>query len=73
MPFEDLEKIQTKDQAAAFLRSNYPSALKLAGEETVIEEFLTNPRGNLVETHVLPTTYSSHGILLGDASHSMVP
>jgi kynurenine 3-monooxygenase len=89
LPFSSLSTLDTRPAAEAFFRENFPSAVDIVGIKPLVDDFENNPRGNLVTTHVsvlhilhslqqligqvLPTVWSSHAVLLGDASHSMVP
>jgi len=73
LPFSSLEAIKTRQQARQFFADNFPSALAVVGEDRMLDDFEKNPRGNLVTINVTPTSWGSNAILLGDASHSMVP
>ncbi|WVQ71023.1 kynurenine 3-monooxygenase [Cryptococcus sp. DSM 104548] len=73
LPFESLDKIKTRDQASTFFKENFPSAVEIVGEKLLLDDFENNPRGNLVTINCVPSVWSSHAVLLGDASHSMVP
>ncbi|WVN85862.1 kynurenine 3-monooxygenase [Cryptococcus depauperatus CBS 7841] len=73
LPFSSLEKIQTRQQALAFFKEHFPSALGIVGEKVLLDDFEKNPRGNLVTINCTPSAWSSHALLLGDSSHSMVP
>lgn len=72
IPFAELDKVQTISEARLFFDHYFPSAVKLVGPR-LVDDFMRNPRGNLVTISVTPCTYSSHAVLLGDACHSMVP
>ncbi|ODO07320.1 kynurenine 3-monooxygenase [Cryptococcus wingfieldii CBS 7118] len=73
LPFDSLDKIKTREQASAFFKDNFPSAVDIVGEKLLLDDFENNPRGNLVTINCTPSAWSSHALLLGDASHSMVP
>lgn len=64
--------MQTREEANAFLHRHFPSAIAIVGDR-MVDDFMKNPRGNLVTISLSPCTYSSQAILLGDACHSMVP
>ncbi|WWD17975.1 kynurenine 3-monooxygenase [Kwoniella shandongensis] len=72
-PFSSLATLDTRDAAARFFKENFPSAVEIVGEKRLLDDFEKNPRGNLVTINVTPSVWSSHAVLLGDASHSMVP
>ncbi|OWZ49291.1 kynurenine 3-monooxygenase [Cryptococcus neoformans A2-102-5] len=73
IPFSSLELLNTRESAATFFREHFPSAVDIVGEKVLLDDFEKNPRGNLVTINCTPSAWSSHAILLGDASHSMVP
>ncbi|OCF33318.1 kynurenine 3-monooxygenase [Kwoniella heveanensis BCC8398] len=73
IPFASLATIKTRDAASAFFREHFPSAVEIVGEKKLLDDFENNPRGNLVTINCTPSVWSSHALLLGDASHSMVP
>ncbi|WVQ97129.1 kynurenine 3-monooxygenase [Kwoniella sp. CBS 9459] len=73
IPFASLATIKTRDAASAFFKENFPSAVDIVGEKKLLDDFENNPRGNLVTINCTPSAWSSHALLLGDASHSMVP
>lgn len=73
LPFASLDSISTREDAAKFFTDNFPSAVKIVGEERLLDDFEKNPRGNLVTINATPSSWQSHGLLLGDSSHSMVP
>lgn len=51
-PFADLDTLDSREKARAWLMEHFASAMELAGEEQMLNDFMDNPRGNLVETHV---------------------
>ncbi|ORY32327.1 kynurenine 3-monooxygenase [Naematelia encephala] len=73
LPFSSLDSIDTRDKARTFFVENFPTAVAIVGEDLLLDDFEKNPRGNLVTINVSPISWSSHALLLGDASHSMVP
>ncbi|WVR05750.1 kynurenine 3-monooxygenase [Kwoniella sp. DSM 27419] len=73
IPFASLALIKTRDAASAFFKENFPSAVAIVGEDKLLDDFEHNPRGNLVTINCTPSAWSSHALLIGDASHSMVP
>jgi kynurenine 3-monooxygenase len=57
-PFESLATIETRQEAAKFFHDNFPSAVAIAGEKQLLDDFENNPRGNLVTINVSPTSVS---------------
>jgi len=56
-PFESLATIETRPEAAKFFHDNFPSAVAIAGEKQLLDDFENNPRGNLVTINVgLPSS-----------------
>jgi kynurenine 3-monooxygenase len=51
-PFSSLATIQSRDEASRFFNENFPSAVKIAGEKQLLDDFEKNPRGNLVTINV---------------------
>ncbi|WWC86089.1 kynurenine 3-monooxygenase [Kwoniella dendrophila CBS 6074] len=73
LPFSSLSTITTREAASRFFHEHFPSAIQIVGEKKLLDDFENNPRGNLVTINCTPSAWSSHALLLGDASHSMVP
>ncbi|TXT10730.1 hypothetical protein VHUM_02235 [Vanrija humicola] len=71
-PFTDIEQVRTREQATAFFTRFFPDAFEIVGDK-MVDDFLNNPRGNLVTIKANPSTLGDKAVLLGDASHSMVP
>lgn len=51
-PFASLAEIDTREAAAKFFKANFPSAVAIVGEERLVKDFESNPRGNLVTINV---------------------
>ncbi|WWC58433.1 kynurenine 3-monooxygenase [Kwoniella dejecticola CBS 10117] len=73
LPFSSLSTLTTREAASRFFIEHFPSAVQIVGEKRLLDDFENNPRGNLVTINCTPSAWSSHALLLGDASHSMVP
>nr|XP_019014790.1 kynurenine 3-monooxygenase [Kwoniella pini CBS 10737]OCF53571.1 kynurenine 3-monooxygenase [Kwoniella pini CBS 10737] len=73
IPFSSLSTLTTREAAGRFFVEHFPSAVQIIGEKRLLDDFENNPRGNLVTINCTPSAWSSHALLLGDASHSMVP
>ncbi len=55
----------------AFFETNFPDAIPLM--PTLVEDFFTNPTGNLGTIKCLPWNVGGKALLLGDSAHAMVP
>ncbi|WWD09231.1 kynurenine 3-monooxygenase [Kwoniella europaea PYCC6329] len=73
IPFPSLSTLSSREAASRFFIEHFPSAVQIVGEKKLLDDFMNNPRGNLVTINCTPSAWSSHALLLGDASHSMVP
>ncbi|KAK6905528.1 kynurenine 3-monooxygenase [Kwoniella mangroviensis CBS 8507] len=73
IPFSSLSTLNSREAASRFFIEHFPSAVQIVGEKKLLDDFMNNPRGNLVTINCTPSAWSSHALLLGDASHSMVP
>ena len=51
-PFASLATIQSRDEARKFFNDNFPTAVAIAGEDRLLDDFEKNPRGNLVTINV---------------------
>lgn len=51
-PFASLATIQSRDEARQFFNDNFPTAVAIAGEKRLLDDFENNPRGNLVTINV---------------------
>ena len=54
-----------------FFETNFPDAIPLM--PTLVEDFFTNPTGNLGTIKCLPWNVEGRALLLGDSAHAMVP
>lgn len=54
-----------------FFEQQFPDALSLM--PALIEDFQNNPAGRLGTVYCSPWHYQSHALILGDASHAIVP
>lgn len=74
LPFEgphSFEALQTKEQIQAFFTEQFPDAVPLMPR--LMEEYQENPASSLVTISCYPWTRHSRAMLVGDASHAMVP
>ena len=70
----DLSASSAKSAAVsllAFFETNFPDAIPLM--PTLVEDFFTNPTGNLGTVKCLPWNVGGKALLLGDSAHAMVP
>ncbi|MBT9393005.1 FAD-dependent monooxygenase [Hymenobacter sp. NST-14] len=63
--------LQTPEQVRAFFTDVFPDAVPLMPE--LEAEFFENPTSSLVTVRCFPWTYQDNVLLLGDASHAIVP
>ncbi|GJM31125.1 MAG: kynurenine 3-monooxygenase [Saprospiraceae bacterium] len=68
---EAFEKLQTDQDIEAFFVKHFPDALALM--PTLLENFHQNPTGNLVTIRCNPWHFEDQVLLIGDASHAIVP
>jgi len=74
MPFATLEELNTPEAAKAFFNDNFPSAVKIIGEERLLEDFEKNPRGNLVTINARRALCRRCKlIIVGDAVQLVIP
>lgn len=72
VPFAELRALETRADAEAFFAHHFPDAVKLIGPR-IVDDFMSNPRGNLVTIACTPGNLGGRAQVLGDAWHSMVP
>ncbi|HEX8330229.1 MAG TPA: NAD(P)/FAD-dependent oxidoreductase [Hymenobacter sp.] len=73
-PFEGPESfavLQTPADVSAFFERVFPDAVPLMPE--LVQEFFEHPTGSLVTIKCFPWKYDDDVLLLGDASHAIVP
>lgn len=74
MPFEgetSFEKLTTDEEVMAFFKNNFPDALKHFPD--LIEQWHDNPTSSLVTVRCEPWYYKDKFLIMGDASHAIVP
>ncbi|KAF8574488.1 FAD/NAD-binding domain-containing protein [Ramaria rubella] len=72
-PTSEFAQLTTRDAASIWFKTHFPDAVKLIGEETLLNDFQRNPRNSLISLKAKPYHYKDRCIILGDAAHSMVP
>ncbi len=65
------ERLDNEKSLLKFFQTNFPDALPLM--PTLIEDFFTNPTGNLGTIKCFPWNVGGKALLLGDSAHAMVP
>lgn len=65
------EGLTDERSVLAFFQSNFPDAVPLM--PTLLEDFLTNPTGNLGTVKCYPWNAEGRALLLGDSAHAVVP
>ncbi|MCF8248054.1 MAG: FAD-dependent monooxygenase [Saprospiraceae bacterium] len=74
LPFEgevSFEKLQTEVEVMAFFEKYFPDVIPLM--PTLVQDFMENPTSALVTVRCNPWHYRHKILLLGDASHAIVP
>ncbi|KAF4615454.1 hypothetical protein D9613_002964 [Agrocybe pediades] len=72
-PTAELDRLCSADSILTWFKSYFPDALRLIGENSLLEDFKRNPKSPLICTKANPYHYKDRAIILGDAAHSMVP
>ncbi|KAI9018084.1 hypothetical protein CLU79DRAFT_761671 [Phycomyces nitens] len=73
MPFEMFESINTSEKLLEFFQENFPDAIPLIGTKRLVEDYLGNQRGSLINIKTSPHNFKDKALILGDAAHAMVP
>ncbi len=68
---ESFSTIETAEQAEAFFQRNFPDAMPLIPNLT--EQYMSNPTSPLLIVRCSPWNHKSKVMLIGDASHAIVP
>ena len=75
LPFEgkanSFQQLQTDEQALAFFHQHFPDSIPLI--PGLLEDFRNNPTAGLATIRCLPWCYEDKVLLIGDASHAIVP
>lgn len=72
-PWKLTESLNDPSVVEQFFTNNFPDAVKLIGMDNIIKVFMENPKGALMQVTCNKYNYSDKCVILGDASHSMVP
>ena len=65
------ENLTDEESLMQFFQTNFPDAIPLM--PTLVEDFFTNPTGNLGTIKCFPWNVGGKSLLLGDSAHAMVP
>ena len=68
---ESFEQLQTPAAVQAFFNQEFPDAMELM--PTLVDDFFGNPTDALITVRCDPWTYQDKFVLIGDASHAIVP
>ncbi len=75
LPFENgdaaFDKLHTDDQVMGFFQRYFPDSIPLMPD--LLKDFHNNPTSALVTVRCSPWNYKDHILLIGDASHAIVP
>ncbi|WP_347160262.1 FAD-dependent oxidoreductase [Pontibacter chitinilyticus] len=63
--------IKSEEDLLAFFKMDFPDAVPLMPE--LAQEYFENPVGSLVTIKCFPWSYEGKSLLIGDASHAVVP
>jgi len=73
MPYWIFDEIKTDSDILDFFEREFPDSIPLIGKEKLINEYRTNPVGDLVSIKCSPYHYKDKVVIMGDAAHAMVP
>lgn len=73
LPFEEFDKIKTKEAVLDFFQAEFPDFLTLMGEENLVEEYFRNPVAPMISVKCHPYHVRDKVVIIGDAAHAMVP
>jgi kynurenine 3-monooxygenase len=65
------EQLKDEKSVLSFFENNFADAIPLM--PTLIEDFFTNPTGNLGTVKCFPWNIAGKSLLIGDAAHAVVP
>ncbi len=68
---DSFERLDNEKSLLKFFQTNFADAIPLM--PTLIEDFFTNPTGNLGTIKCFPWNVGGKGLLLGDSAHAVVP
>lgn len=72
-PWEVLESLDTREKITTFFEKYFSDVISLIGIDSLVNAFLNNPKGSLLQVHCNPYNFKGKAVLIGDAAHAMVP
>jgi kynurenine 3-monooxygenase len=69
-PFALFDRVQTHEDISMFFKEHFADAVPLL--PTLVQDYLNNPTGSLVTIRCAPW-FAGRAVLVGDASHAVVP
>ncbi|BFZ53298.1 kynurenine 3-monooxygenase, mitochondrial precursor [Savitreella phatthalungensis] len=72
-PQQLFDSIKSTEDITTFFEREFPDALEKIGRENLAASYTNNPISALVQVRCSPHHYRDKVILLGDATHAMVP
>ncbi|CAO1320848.1 unnamed protein product [Diamesa tonsa] len=73
MPFENFNLIKTPEELLTFFGQYFPDSIDLIGEKGLVNDFFKIKAQHLVAVKCSPYHIASKVLLIGDASHAIVP
>jgi len=73
MPFSMFDELNTRPLVIDFFKKQFNDAIPLIGENRLLDEYFSNPRGALISIKCKPYHYKDRAVIIGDAAHAMVP
>lgn len=60
-PTSELQRLTTRRAASIWFKTHFPDVVDLIGEETLLDDFLRNPRSSLISLKVFSVSETGHG------------
>uniref|UniRef100_A0A8C5MTQ3 Kynurenine 3-monooxygenase n=1 Tax=Leptobrachium leishanense TaxID=445787 RepID=A0A8C5MTQ3_9ANUR len=73
MPFEDFEKLETRENVMEFFKTYFPDSIDLIGPNKLKEDFFLFPPQVLISVKCSSFSIDNKCVLMGDAAHAVVP
>lgn len=73
MPKAMFEEIKTEYDVLKLFNENFPDVKNIIGPKELVKQFFTNPKSSLLTIKCSPYSYKSKCVIIGDASHCMLP
>lgn len=72
-PFSLFDSLKSSQDVIQFFHKQFPDALEMIGENRLTKMWQQNPIAPLIQIKCAPYHFGDSAILLGDATHAMVP